>query len=273
VVLDCKGEAVTYLFGYQGKRYTLAQMEQFDTWNKVNPEFRERILCMIDQCPHDLGIGSGWRSSETQERVFTSRYVPFKEPPGIYWDGQYWRKKEGVAPAAPPGRSYHESTDPKGYALAVDLLNYNPAIGWANANDRAYGVNDFAAVNDEAWHYQPLEIPTARRNYNPAVHVLQNWKLPTAPPQTKLPTPPGRPVFKEGATDKSTVVIPGAPNGRVSWLQTILRDEYVKTIVVDGQFGPKTTAALKVMQTKLRVVVDGIYGPQTAGARLTLEGK
>ena len=265
---------MTYLFGYQGKRYTLPQIEQFETWNRVNPELRERILCMIDQCPHDLGIGSGWRSSEVQQRLFESRYTPYKEPPGIYWDGAYWRRNAGAAPAAPPGRSYHESTDPKGYALAVDLLNYNPAIGWANANDRAYGVNDFAAVNNEAWHYQPVEIPTARRNYNPAVHVLQNWKLPTTePPSTILPTPPGKPPFREGATNESTVIPGSAPYGRVTWLQTILRDEFVKALVPDGQFGPKTTAAVKVMQTSYRVTVDGIYGPQTALARLTRQGK
>jgi peptidoglycan hydrolase-like protein with peptidoglycan-binding domain len=65
----------------------------------------------------------------------------------------------------------------------------------------------------------------------------------------------------------------GAPDGRVTWLQTILRDEYVPAIVPDGQFGSKTDAALRTMQGALKVTVDGIYGNQTASARYAKVGK
>ncbi|PJI85626.1 peptidoglycan-binding domain-containing protein [Luteimicrobium subarcticum] len=35
-------------------------------------------------------------------------------------------------------------------------------------------------------------------------------------------------------------------------------------LVIDGVYGPKTAAALKVAQRKLKVDDDGLYGPETA---------
>lgn len=145
----------TYLFGYSGERLTLAEMERTDTWGKVHPEVRRRVVALMEDCPHDLGFGNGWRSSERQAENY-------ERDPNTY---------------APPGSSYHESTV-EGYALAVDLLNYQPAIGWADDNADRYGLVHFKFVNGEPWHFQPVEIPHARRYFDPAEHQLGPFLLP-----------------------------------------------------------------------------------------------
>lgn len=196
----------TYRFGYSGKRYSFAQALGLQWWERVHPELRRRIQAAMVDCPHDLGVGGGWRSSAIQEQTFRERYLPCNSG-SLWWEGQRWCKKDGVASAAPPGRSYHESTDPLGYALAVDMLNYQPAIGWMVANDGRYGVHDFANVNSEPWHYQPIEIPNSRSLYNPNIHTLQYWPLGGGPTVPQLPPKPSTSigvehmlVIKQGGT-------------------------------------------------------------------------
>lgn len=46
------------------------------------------------------------------------------------------------------------------------------------------------------------------------------------------------------------------------------RGEAVLNIAVDGQFGPKTQAALRRVQEIEKIKVDGVYGPQTRSAML-----
>lgn len=61
-----------------------------------------------------------------------------------------------------------------------------------------YGLVEFNDVNNEPWHVQPIEVPTARRNYTGA--PLQVWKLPgeaTPPkpdPKPNVPDPKPTPV-------------------------------------------------------------------------------
>lgn len=177
-----------YKFGYKGARLTLAQMEKSDTWGRVDPVLRQRVVRMIDACPHDLGIGGGWRSTSEQEAMFRSRYVAHNAKPSgvkaVEWNGKWWTKKPGVADAAPPGRSFHEESTPDGYALAVDLLNTQPAIGWVVLHAAEFGLVHFADVNSEPWHVQPIEIPTARRLYDPAKHRLDGSTPISIPRQT-----------------------------------------------------------------------------------------
>ena len=253
---------MTYLFGYSGNRYTVEQLETFDTWNKVHPEVRRRVLAMVDgaaKAGYDLGIGSGWRSDKTQLALFLSRYYVVSCEVGydVRYDGKCWRKKAGVAPAAPPGRSYHESSDPMGYALAVDMLNVQPAIDWANAMDGFYWLKDFEAVNGEQWHYQPIEIPNSRRLYDGNVHTLGRW----APPKqcTVART------LKKGDTGTE-----------VRCLQSTLKNHPQHpqpSLAVDGSFGSQTETAVKNYQNVKGLTVDGIAGPITLGSLGIWAGK
>lgn len=54
----------------------------------------------------------------------------------------------------------------------------------------------------------------------------------------------------------------------VKWLQGML-NAYLKPavpLVVDGSYGPKTTAAVEAVQTKLGLTVDGVAGDITTAA-------
>lgn len=139
-------------------------------------ELRRRLLALFDASQDagtDVGLGQGWRSSAEQERTFRARYDQAPCPADVRWDGKCWRLKPGMAPVAPPGRSYHEETTPAGFALAADLVG---DIAWANSICAEFGLRHFADVNDEPWHHQPIEVPTSRTNY--AGEALRSWALP-----------------------------------------------------------------------------------------------
>lgn len=172
----------SYLFGYSGQRKTLAQMDQTTGWNRVHPELRRRAVALMDDCPHDLGVGNAFRSAAQQEVTFRSRYTPYPSPPGMLWEGRYWRHTSG-APSAPPGRSYHEETV-DGWGLAIDFLNYDPAIPWANAHAAQYGLEHLASYAGERWHFQPIEVPRSRTTYNtnPSAYPIKAFALPGVNP-------------------------------------------------------------------------------------------
>jgi hypothetical protein len=248
--------------GVQGMG-TLLTMEQYPTKTtvaKLNPEFWRRFSALMTYALSNgvyLGVGTGWRVQPVR--------------PGF----------------AAPGNSNHEGFPADGVsggAVAIDTV-CAPSWPWMEKNLARFGLRSFVQPtttgykgNSEPWHIQPIEIP-ASRAWRTQPWKLATFALPdtTQPPTTTHPpevlaTPSGSPSFRQGATDASTKMS-GAPDGRVTWLQTILRDEYVPAIVPDGQFGSKTDAALRTMQGALKVTVDGIYGNQTASARYAKVGK
>jgi hypothetical protein len=253
-----------YPYGYKidgngvqgmGTLLTFEQLEQKITVKNLHPEFWRRYKALMEYAStqgYYLGVGTGWRIQPNR--------------PGF----------------AAPGNSNHEGfpADGKsGGAVAIDTV-CAPAWDFMENHLKTYGLRSFNQPtttgykgSDEPWHIQPAEIP-ASRMWRTAPWKLNTFQLPgtSAPPKEVLATPPGNPSFKQGATDASTKMS-GAPDGRVTWWQTILRDEYTKTLVPDGQFGSKTDAATRVAQQALKVTVDGIYGDQTASARYVKVGK
>lgn len=165
----------TYPDGWSTPPRQLTIDEVAKRHSKSNPEFLRRVMAMMVDCPTSLGIGESSRSSAQQEAVFRQRYVPYTVPPGIFWDGAWWRKKNGVAAAAPPGRSYHEDDIPGG-SLAVDMIG---DLKWMKAACANYGLREFSQVNSEPWHVQPAEIPTARSAWDGT--PIQYIPLPSDP--------------------------------------------------------------------------------------------
>lgn len=160
---------------------------------KAHPEFRRRILAAIEAAGGVVGIGGGWRSTATQTALFLSRYVVDPNGP-IVWNGQHWSKKPGVASAAPPGSSFHESqlfaSGIWGFQ-AVDIVGKDPAghvaaQKWMHDNGARFGLKEFSKVNLEPWHIQCVGLPNS----------VSEWKSIGSPdPATfKLPIPPEEPV-------------------------------------------------------------------------------
>lgn len=190
----------TYLYGYPPPgtpqtRLTLAGLETRVAWVNLAFEFKRRLLSMFNYGLDrgiDVGIGGGWRSSAQQEQVFRARYaiVPCSTSGSLSWNGQCWKLKPGFAPSAPPGRSYHETTPPNDGAIAADLIGN---IAWADTVAAMFGLRSLANLtppNNELWHHQPIEVATARRNYDGV--PIWPFPLPDDPPPPPPPPPPGR---------------------------------------------------------------------------------
>jgi peptidoglycan hydrolase-like protein with peptidoglycan-binding domain len=59
------------------------------------------------------------------------------------------------------------------------------------------------------------------------------------------------------------VTKPGAKGERVFAIQYLLNARIAAGLAVDGKYGPKTEAAVKAFQKKVKIHVDGIVGPVT----------
>lgn len=99
-----------------------------------------------------LGISDAYRSFAEQDRVFRDRYTSGWSS-GIWYAGQYWRKRAGVPVAAVPGTSNH------GWALALDINNYGATNGrvfrWLLDHAAAFGWSWTTGRNvNEPWHWE-----------------------------------------------------------------------------------------------------------------------
>jgi hypothetical protein len=153
---------------------TLSQIKARTDWKGLDAEFAHRVEALMVASGGTIGFGGGSRTTEGQTALFLSRY--HEDPNGvIYWNGKRWTKNPGVATAAPPGRSYHEPTTEEGKALAADLVAVAGNFSFVHNNAHLYGLVDFALVNAEPWHVQPLEIPHARSEYSANYEPLEVW--------------------------------------------------------------------------------------------------
>jgi peptidoglycan hydrolase-like protein with peptidoglycan-binding domain len=251
-----------YAVGYSGAAYTLAQLQRWRHFERLDDEFARRILALMDAsiaAGTPVGIGSSIRTTEGQTRLFLSRHHPVASGGCCTWDGRRWALNKGVAHAAPPGRSYHEdSVLPSGKCLAADLIGSMRFVG---ANAQRFGLREFSKVNNEPWHVQPWEIPSARRSFRLAAHYpLKVWPLPQwqAPRPSRVEAP--KPSLYQGnANDRGEVRELQAMCNFFGW-----RDAYGRELLVDGDYGQNTAAAVTAMQEALAVKRDGIYGPVTA---------
>lgn len=166
----------TYPDGYSGGRRTMAQIKARWDVQLLDPEFRRRVLAMMRaarKAGHDLGIGGAGRTTAGQTSLFLQRHYQVSSDGCCMWAGGRYQLRSGMAHAAPPGRSYHEPTTPIGGALAVDLIG---DLAWAESNCGWFGLRSFKLVGNEPWHFQPVEVPTARSGYLSATHhPLQRW--------------------------------------------------------------------------------------------------
>lgn len=145
----------------------------------LEPEFWRRIKALMIHSGGTIGVGGGARSTEAQRLLFLSRYHIDDVNGTVRYNGHLWAKNPGVASAAPPGSSYHEDgTTPNG-ALAVDMVGDLTVL---RTDGYKFGLIEFADVNNEPWHAQPLELPHARREFDlPTMYPLHAWQFPLTP--------------------------------------------------------------------------------------------
>lgn len=249
--------ATTYRTGYGDTRRTLTELRAWDPFEFVSPELQRRLIALMDHSfrhGRDIGIGGGFRSSAAQRAVFLDRHYTLPSGGCCGFESRRYQIKSGQAHTAPPGLSYHEETL-AGRALAVDITGWED--GWVQSQLAAFGLRSFNNLTGSAkepWHIQPIEIPTSRASYNPAVHVLKTWYLP--PPTAPDPDYP-KPTLKVGAT-----------GNEVYELQQHCTFWGWYNRAIDGSFGAITADAVKKMQATLKQTQDGVYGNITANAYL-----
>ncbi len=143
-----------------------------------------------------------------------------------------------------------------GQVLGLDLVG-NPDLAAAppTALDiaceywREHGLNQFADQDD---------IETITRRINGGLNGIDSRRLYLALAQAALGIPGG-----SNAT-RPTLQL-GSQGGDVSALQSLLAAKNF-VIVVDGDFGPTTSAAVKQFQASQGMQADGVVGPQTWNA-------
>lgn len=175
----------TYPYGYgtPPAQLPLHELAKRPAWSKLDAEFRSRLVAMFDaaqEAGKSLGLGGGWRSSALQRQVFLERHYEVAVGGCCVFEGKRYLLKPKNNHAAPPGRSYHEESQPDGDALAADLIG---DLFWMNQNCHRFKLVHFGGVNKEPWHVQPAEIPTGRPRYDGA--ELTAWR-----PAGEQPTPP-----------------------------------------------------------------------------------
>lgn len=181
----------TYPYSYAGKTKTEAEYDVWSVWLAFDPEYARRVRAAMEHSydnGHPVGVGGGFRSTIGQLGLFLARHHAVGSGGCCEYNGVRYALNPGAAHAAPPGRSYHEATTPDGKCLAADMVGAGPGhLDWINARLAQFGLKHFGAVNGEPWHWQVVELPNSRRNYDPAKH----HPLPTFPlPGDTTPPPP-----------------------------------------------------------------------------------
>jgi murein L,D-transpeptidase YcbB/YkuD len=184
-----------------------------------------------------------YRSYDQQLSVFHRRYTPTYDPnvnvttDTRTFNGATWYKRKGVAAVATPGKSNH------GWGLAVDVSGSSGArLAWMLANAQRFGFS--WESQDEAWHVRYVAGDTV-----PAV-VLEFEKSGAVPPAAKPPVHP----------------YPGSPVKLGSRGESVKLVQRVVGAQVDGDFGPKTDAAVRAWQSARKLKADGVVGPVTWAA-------
>lgn len=216
--------------------------------------------------------GDLYRSYDAQLAAFNQRYVEH-EIPGqstrTFEGKKYWLKK-GMAPLAAPGTSQHNS------GLACDVHTASgERLQWMIANCAKFGWS-WEVVPEEPWHIRYTEgdnVPEAVKAWmdaNPSEVCAPGAVTAPAAPAPKPAAAPaasqasGEEAVKRGKANAASnpVLQVGSKGAAVRTLQQLLNKSGVKC-ATDGDFGPKTEAAVKEFQTKVGLEATGVVNHKT----------
>lgn len=110
-------------------------------WNKMRAAALEEGIILLPQ------INNGYRTIQTQRKVFLARYEPATETSdAVFWNKKWWRIKKGLPLASVPGTSNH------GWGLSIDvqLDKQNVTLDWLKKHAVDFGFCwEYAS---EPWH-------------------------------------------------------------------------------------------------------------------------
>jgi hypothetical protein len=248
------GGQMSVMYPSWGDPQTIDQIRAESDFKQLHPTMQQRVLDLIRASNGAVGLGVGFRSESEQRQLFLSRYV-VDSSGSVEWDGKRWRKQnESDATAAPPGRSMHE------LGLAADLAGDH---AWVVANSSRFSLKNFASVNDEPWHVQPVELPNSRADYERAGSP---WATGTVAATNPDPAP--APV---NGRRRRVEVVPGMSGQAVGQLQKLLiRLGLIQDTAAnrDRFYGPATVDVIRKFQAAHGLDVDGRVGPNTWAALL-----
>jgi hypothetical protein len=185
-----------------------------------------------------VSAGDTYRSYESQLAVFKQRYTP--NPNGNStrtFEGKKWYKKDPkFASLAAPGTSQHNT----GLAVDVHTAGEPKRLKWLIANVRKFGFS-WEVVPEEPWHLRYTEgdnPPAAVAEYMAKNNIQKPAVGAPAPAAQAAPSAPAAGKDDGGDLD------PGDSGPRVTKLQEELAERGFYKGKFDGDFGPKTTAAV-----------------------------
>lgn len=141
-----------------------------DSFTGMQDPFQQALARMLQEAPAEvkIGINSGYRSPETQERLWKEALAKY----GSEAEARKW--------VAPPGKSQHN------HGNAADLKYLSPAAqDWVHQNAGNYGLA--FPLSNEPWH---VELATARGQGAPQAAVSTGNALAPANSLASLSAPP-----------------------------------------------------------------------------------
>jgi len=200
-----------------------------------------------------------YRSFEGQLAMFMDRYVTTDTGTGVtrQFEGKTWWLKKGKAPSAAPDPTGLKGSN-HGWGLAIDVgYDVNGKLTsmggkcfeWMCANAPKYGFylqgSDSSSKEFEAWHWQ--------------------YCLGDASPDGSVQAPAEALKPSGGAVEAGPMHFdyPGSPVGLGSKGASAMLVQSIIGAKADGDFGPKSVAALKAWQTANGLTADGSVGPVT----------
>ncbi len=303
------GASTSFPFGYTpdasgvaglGRMLTFDELERQDTWRKLHPEVKRRAAAMMAAAAAagvPLGVGTGWRSFATQLAGYRRDPRRFARPGNSNHEGFTANgngDRDAVAADMVPNSSWAWMEENCGrFGLRTfRAVNHEP---WHIQPIEIPASRKGRTVRwDLPTWVLPVDtpVPPVLQPVPPIVEPLPPVADAPAPPDdtppappTPIVIPPAQPTIERDLIPMNkTVLHPDlraqlAGNGDVRLVQVLALGLYKLTGnatfdvgPVDGDYGPRTQAAVRVMQGLGGVEIDGVVGPQSWAVFLNADG-
>ena len=224
----------------------------------MHPEAWRRHANFIRHQGGKFGIGGGYRPAGTQ---------PGK--PGFAKEGKSFHQDQQF-----PSGIFYAALDyvvvNPGFVHRAPLWNEVPIQGQQLAFDYGIHMNvgSPGQPGSESWHGQPVELDGWQSWVNAGrPDIRMNYPIVLSAPRPQPPQPPVPPVSvptKEITVEFSSRVLrEGSVGADVKFFQRQMNELAGAGLLLDGNFGAKTTTAVKNWQSFFKLVPDGILGATT----------